>query len=263
MKAFYRRAIAYKNFGQYKESLADLNEILTIEPENKDALKEHQAVKALFEKDLLKNFEKQKKAKENEDKKSNEAKVTPKVAETKIASQPEFSKPKIQKIKDISGTPKKETPKASEPKKRAKIATETISKATEMASKEIGKDTIKIPNTSYGFEADVNSLKKDPEMLYSYISKLPPTTYSKIYKNIDIQADYLMLIFNTLSTYESDSDKILNILYHFSQAQNITMTMMFMDDTDRQVIEQLIEKAKGSTLENKDKLLEKIQNMIN
>lgn len=250
VKAYFRRAMAYKSFGQYKEALNDLSEILTLEPTNKNGKTEYTQVKKLFEEELNKQYAKQQK-KAQEQKPTPTPQPQPKVQETS-------GRPKIEEIKEpiISSTT------VPEPKKRVKIADETIEKAAKIAAKTIGTDKIKIPNTAYGFEADVNSLKKNPEELYNYISNLPPSTYSKIYKNIDIPADYLIAILDVINKFETDVDKILNMLYHFSMTQNITMTMMFFNNTDRELIEQLIEKASKSSIPNKDKLLEKARSMI-
>jgi len=225
VKSYYRRALSYKNFSQYKEALSDLQKILEIEPKNKDAIKEEKVVKKLFEDELYKQFQKK-----NKDKKVVEEVKAKPAAPT---NEEKKSKPKIEEITEpiiTSG----ET-KAPEPVKRVKIDSETIDKAAKIASKEIGKDKIRIPNTSYGFEADVNSLKKDEESLYNYISNIPPSTYSKIYKNIDIQADYLVMILKVLNKFETDMDRLLNVLYHFSMSQNITMTMMFFNDAERKL----------------------------
>ena len=245
--------MAYKSYGQYKESLADLNEMLAIEPTHQSAKKEYSEVKALFEQELTKEFEKKQKAAAKKATLKSNLEPTLKVSEVKEA------KPLIEEVKDgKTSSPQK----APEPKKRTKLTDESIEKAAKIAREEIGKDTVRIPNTSYGFEADINSLKKDPENLYSYISKIPPSTYLKIYKNMDIQADYLVLILDSINKFETDNDRILNILYYFAQTQNITMTMMFMNDEDKKIIEQLIDKANQSTLPNKDKMVKKAKSMI-
>jgi tetratricopeptide (TPR) repeat protein len=250
VKAFYRRAAAYKNYGQYKEALSDLSEVLAIEPANVNGKKDYTEVKKLYEDELTKKFEKEQKKVQNLKPKP-EPQAKPMVQET-------TAKPKIQEISNpiVSSKP------APEPKKRVKIDEKTIEKAVKIASSTIGKEKIRIPNTAYGFEADVNSLKKNDEELFSYISNLPPSTYSKIYKNIDIQADYLVIILDVFNKFETDNDKILNMLYHFSMTQNITMTMMFFNDKDRELIEELIVKATKSSIPNKDKLLEKARSMI-
>lgn len=250
VKAYYRRALAYKNYGQYKEALADLNQIIAFEPKNKDATKEITIVKKLFEDDLAKQYQKQ-----NKQSAPKTEAAKPKISE---ASQP--SRPKIQEIKEL--TPSQAAPKRQSPKKRVKIGSETIEKAAKIAAEHIGKDKIRLPNTSYGFEADINSLRKNEEDLYNYVSHIPPSTYSKIYKNMDIQADYLVAILTVLDKFEKDNDRILNILYHFSLTQNITMTMMFFNDSDRELIEGLLKKAEGATDPNKDKMLQKARSML-
>ena len=225
VKALYRRALAFKHFGQNKESLADLKKILEIEPKNKDAIREEKEVKKLFEEELYKQYNKQSKAKKSEDKQEANNK---KISEINSSESLNTTKPKIEEIKDPVSAIKEQV--KPETVKRKKVADETIENASKIAAKEIGKDKVRIPSTSYAFEADVNSLKKDSEGLYSYISNIPPSTYSKIYKSIDIQADYLVLILDAINKFESDNDKILNILYHFSMTQNITMTMMFFNE---------------------------------
>lgn len=237
--------------------MSDLKKVLAIEPNNKDAIREESEVKKLFENELKKQYNKQSKTKKTEETKPA---TTGKVTEIASSDSTSSSKPKVEEISTPAATAK---PAAKpEPVKRAKVGEETIEKAAKIAAREIGKDKVKIPSTSYAFEADVNSLKKDSERLYDYISNIPPSTYSKIYKNVDIQPDYLVLILEALNQYESDSDKILNILYHFSLAQNITMTMMFFNDKDRALIEQLIEKASHSSIPNKDGMLKKARSMI-
>ena len=195
MKAYFRRAMSYKTYGQYKEALADLNEIKAFEPKNKEASKEYDIVKTLFEEDLQKNFakqQKQAKAQAEKQAKQEAAKAQPKVQE--VSS----NKPMIEEIKDAK--PPTET-KAPEPTKRVKVDESTIKGAVKLASKEIGKETVRIPNTAYGFEADLNSLQKDENNLYNYLSKIPPSTYSKIYKKTDINVDFLVVILKSLNSY--------------------------------------------------------------
>ena len=143
-----------------------------------------------------------------------------------------------------------------------KIPDVTINKAAKIATKSIGKDAVRIPNTSYGFEADLNSLKRTEEELYAYISHIPPTLYSKFYKTTDINADFLMIILNSILKYETSSDKILDLLYNFSLTNNFSMTVMFFNDSDRQVFNTLLDKAKGADREGTDMLVKKIQQII-
>lgn len=258
VKAYYRRAYSYKQFGQYKESLADLKKILELEPTNKDAIREEKEVKKLFEDELVKQYNKQNKAKKADE---NKPVVSNKVTEISSTDSTSNQKPKVQEI-DTPTTSTHQQPAKPEPVKRAKVDDNTIENAVKIAAKEIGKDKVRIPSTSYAFEADINSLKKDSERLFDYVSNIPPSTYSKIYKNTDIQPDYLVLILEALNQFETDNDKILNILYHFSLAQNITMTMMFFNEKDRNLIEQLIEKASQSSIPNKEGMLKKARSMI-
>ena len=252
IKAYYRRALSYKNFGQYKESLSDLNEILSIEPGNKDAQKELKVVKKLFEKELEKQIKKQ----QQKQKKTTKEDIN--VQQSKISKEVKVSEVKESEVK----ASKVKVTNPMTQKKRVKIDDETINKAAKIASKKIGRDKIQIPKTSYSFEADLNSLRKNEEELYSYISQLPPTTYSKIYKELEIQYDFFILILNILNKFETDSDRILNILYNFSLTENITMTVMFFNDEDRKVIETLLDKSKEATVENKEEMLRKAMSMI-
>jgi tetratricopeptide (TPR) repeat protein len=250
VKAYYRRAMAYKSFGQYKESLSDLNAIIKIEPKNEDANVQIQVVKKLFEEELKKQFEKQNKA---------ATKPNPK-EEAKSSKPSQIERPKIEEITDPIS--KSTSAPKFEQKKKVKIDSAIISKAAELASKELGKDRFRVPSTSYSFEADLNSLKKTPSDLYAYLSHLPASTFSKVYKNIDIQADYMMMILSTLSEFETSSDRILEVLYNFSLAQNISMTMMFLSDTDTAMVKSLISKCEESTLADKSSLLEKVRGLV-
>jgi len=246
LKAYYRRALAYKNFGQNKEALADLEIVLDIEPKNTNGKKEHKIIKELYEKELTKQFEKS----------------------SKIGSTTEpKTKPKVEEVDSsyISRKAQNNSSKAAptpEPKKRVKYPNDTIEKAAKLAAENIGKEEVRIPSTSYGFEADVNSYKKNYEELYRYISAMPVSLFSKIYKNVDIQADYMIIILSALDKHETDNDKLLKILYDFSLTQNITMTTMFFNDSDRKLLENLLEKAASSSLDNKETLLKKAKSML-
>jgi len=46
---------------------------------------------------------------------------------------------------------------------------EIIAKATEVATKELGIDKHKVPKTATTFEQDFNSLKKKPDVVYTYL----------------------------------------------------------------------------------------------
>ncbi|CAI2382792.1 unnamed protein product [Moneuplotes crassus] len=262
VKAYYRRALAYKNFGQYKDSLSDLNKILEFESNNKDARKEQKVVKELYEKELKKQMEKQMKKQMGEmegKKKKEEKKATSK---TKV----EEVKSTGVKVKEISPeeaqAAKSKTSEPVQPKKKVKIDDEVINKAAELASKTIGKDKVRIPNTTYGFESDLNSLKKDPENLYNYISQIPPSVFSKLYKDCDINPDYLVLILNSVTTYEKNADKILELLYNFSKTSNFSMTVMFFTDEDRSLYSELVTKAEEATISSASEMLAAVKAVL-
>jgi len=248
VKAYYRRSVSYKNFGQYKDSITDLETILTFDPKNKDVEKELPIVKKLLEDDLKKQFDRINKS-------NSKNTSAPKASETNESKRPiieEITEP----IKPSTTT------QVPEPKKKIKISNDILEKAAKKASEEIGKNKIKVPKTSYAFEADINSLKKNETDLYAYISGIPVETYSNVYTKIDIQADYLVIILESMNKFEENNDRILEVLSNIADAQNISMTMMFMNDNDLALVKQLMEKAEQSTLANKEVLLTKAKSIL-
>jgi len=61
-----------------------------------------------------------------------------------------------------------------------------VSKATEIASKQLSSKIQKPPSTATGLETDFNSLKKDPAALYAYLINIGETCISQIFKGTEL-----------------------------------------------------------------------------
>jgi hypothetical protein len=92
---------------------------------------------------------------------------------------------------------------------------------------------------------DYNSLKKqgNTAKLYEYFSAIPSEKVEQIFKRNEVEADVLTGMLKAFSEHGlSDAKKIGNFLVSLSKAPSFDTTMMFAEDSDKEMI-QKIQKA--------------------
>ena len=77
-----------------------------------------------------------------------------------------------------------------------------------------------MPKTAAGFEHDYNSLKKDLSAFYLYLRNIPPSTFSQLFKSVEIPAEIFSAMLGVLSEKGVDEDVqwVANVLVELGRA---------------------------------------------
>ena len=136
---------------------------------------------------------------------------------------------------------------------------ETVEKAADRAATQASEQVLKsIPKTASGLEKDYNQIKKDTEQVYKYISNIPVDTIEKLYKSSELQSELLSGILLALGKHgfetKESATQTVNMLLGFSKADGFDMTLMFIDDKDKQQITSMIANNKKLKVDSKIQL---------
>ncbi|CAG8574620.1 15121_t:CDS:10 [Acaulospora morrowiae] len=136
------------------------------------------------------------------------------------------------------------------------------------------------PRTMIEFERDWNRYQSNDEELYNFIKVIPPDNYSTLFSEF-FGADHLSRIIvilkdffltrntNYKSKLSRDSvNDVYDILYHLSRVERFDIILMFLENKDRQVLEEmfrtLIETSKNQQNGDKQKLTNvSLQEVVN
>jgi hypothetical protein len=127
-------------------------------------------------------------------------------------------------------------PKAQEPQKNqesAKLKEKSIPVVTKVASKAPKQP----PKTAYEFEKSIKDL--DSRSMFEYLQIIPPDSFKKLFKE-SLTSSLLMNIVNTISNEflkEGKQRDAFIILKNLAQNPRFEMTVMFLDDNEKKVLE--------------------------
>jgi len=123
--------------------------------------------------------------------------------------------------------------------------------------------TIVVPQTAYGFESEYNSMKWDENLLHQFFREIPPENYLKLFKSSAIPPDIFSHIVKTLIEKEPSIDISIKIIFNLCKTQSIDLTLMMLDDAEKNLILKLVEKfEKESKLEDRENIAETIKWMV-
>lgn len=183
VKSYFRRGLARKHLNKLEEAIDDFQDVLTLEPGNKQAIEElreiskikesrkRQQEEKLIEKVEEKNIEK--KPKKIEEKKVKQK--LNKVEETKIEKKSEKTTQLLVNAKEMKE--EKMEQKIGSNKNRSNSTASILNISIPL---ELPKTP---PKTSYEFEAFWNSAKYDQKIKYAYIKLIPPESFPSLFKN--------------------------------------------------------------------------------
>lgn len=103
-----------------------------------------------------------------------------------------------------------------------------------------------MPKTAAGFEKDFNALKKDKKTLFEYLKHIPVATLETYFKKSEVPAEILSGILDTINNLSFSNDDDIkwaaSYLTTLAKAENFDMTLMFVEDADRNAIKQIVDK---------------------
>lgn len=224
-KALFRRQHSYQVKDRYFEAVQDLEKLVKIDPNNKQAKKE-----LIQAKTKLREQESQPKPKIQEVESSTETKESSETEEKPVKGQ-------------FSSATSAPTPAAgsSKPARTKMLDKETVEKAANLASDQATQQALKnIPKTAAGLEKDFNQLKRDSALLHQYLKQIPFNTLQKLYKTSEVSTEVLTGILGVLSQHgvsdATNCKHTCQFLSILAKAENFDMTLMFMEDREQKMI---------------------------
>ncbi|KAF7667560.1 hypothetical protein LDENG_00057240 [Lucifuga dentata] len=286
-KAFARRATARVALGKLEEAKQDFQEVLKVEPGNKQALNELQKIQIdLSSRGLLETPDsKQRRIIQPIDKpthlqstkplrridieevrgketapqvESAESKpsVQEVVKEAEDKSSPLSTSPsaKMMKIEETADVPSHSPNQAPASKQKTQPAQEEIvhhPEPSDRLSSTVTEVLPPPPTNSFQLETDLRKIGNQPDAVYRYMRQIKPDTYSKIFHN-SLEPDILSQILRTLQAFYIKNEAptvILEILGSLASVKRFDMAVMFMSSSEKKVLKELFDFLHQSDLE--------------
>eukprot|EP01117_Protostelium_nocturnum_P013778 TRINITY_DN5182_c0_g1_i1.p1 TRINITY_DN5182_c0_g1~~TRINITY_DN5182_c0_g1_i1.p1 ORF type:complete len:449 (-),score=151.58 TRINITY_DN5182_c0_g1_i1:30-1376(-) len=239
-KAFARRGTARLSMKRYYEAIDDFQEVLTLEPGNKEAIGE------LAKIDKIVSSLPQPTNKVAPPPNTNQPTISPRkkiVIEEVGEAVPKEEKEKVI-IKEVAPTPnQKQTETVAQEKTKKEVSKPSSAPRVFSFQVPVPKES---PNTSYEFESVWNSIKSEEASFYSYMKMIPPSSYPKIFKNA-MNYDIFISIIKLLDRQflkQDDLPLVGEVLVHLSAINRFEMNVRFLTKEDKQVVNQLLERIK-------------------
>lgn len=220
-KALFRRSHAYKVKQRYVEAAQDLEQLVKVDPKNKQAKKELIEAKT--------------KAREQEDQ------PTPKIQEVSSGQNADAEATPEEEVTKGKFSTASAAPEPAKPKRTKMLDKETVDKAATLASDQATQLALKnIPKTAAGLEKDFNQLKRDSELVHQYIKQIPPKTVEQLYKTTEVPSELLAGLLAALAAHgladKAACKHTCQFLTSLAKADNFEMTLMFMEDREQKLM---------------------------
>ncbi|XP_048463595.1 RNA polymerase II-associated protein 3 isoform X2 [Rhincodon typus] len=132
----------------------------------------------------------------------------------------------------------------------------TVEKSAEMKKVEVPLFSHSVivpqaPANAFQLEADLRKLKNYPEMLYKYIKQIEPSLYTQLFQKSlepDILNHILRIFHDSYIRFEEPS-LILDVLRNLANVKRFDMAVMFMSESERQVVKDLFDHLQKSGVE--------------
>ncbi|KAK9975495.1 hypothetical protein ABG768_020751 [Culter alburnus] len=227
-KAFARRATARAALGRIREAKEDFEQVLKLEPGNKQAINEIEKLTAEMNTsglmDPVENTQRRTIQPINKPEHLRSTKplrrmdiqeITPSVEPHAVTSSPH---PKIQKIEEISGAPSR--------------------------TSSAGPESIPPPpSSSFQLEADLRKISRHPQSTYRYLKQISPDAYPKIFQN-SLEPDVLNLMLKTFHSFyiqHEDASLLLAVLRSLASVRRFDMAVMFMSPAEKKMLQELFD----------------------
>uniref|UniRef100_A0A3Q1HJB0 RNA polymerase II-associated protein 3 n=1 Tax=Anabas testudineus TaxID=64144 RepID=A0A3Q1HJB0_ANATE len=249
-KVFARRATARVALGKLEEAKQDFQEVLKLEPGNKQALNELQKfqIKPLRRIDIEEvSGEVMVPAVESCGSKSfvKEAVIEAEDRSSPLSTSPSAKMIKIEEIADAPSLPasrqtkqpvQKDSPHPSEPSAKPYSTP---------------SDLPPPPTNSFQLESDLRKIGNQPEVIYRFLRQIEPDAYVKIFHN-SLEPDMLNQILRTLHEFYMKNEEpsvTLQILSSLASVRRFDMAVMFMSSPEKKVLKELFDFLHQAELE--------------
>ncbi|XP_052410776.1 RNA polymerase II-associated protein 3 isoform X16 [Carassius gibelio] len=242
-KAFARRATARAAQGRTREATDDFQQVLKLEPGNKQAMSEIQKLSEdMRSRGLLAPEEnKQRRSIQHIHKPEHLRSTKPlrriEIQEVGGEISPSTSSPlhKTQKTEEISDAPvsqKTEISDAPVSQKTAEVS--DVSRAD--------AEAIPPPSNSFQLEADLRKIRRYPQSTYRYLKQISPDAYLKIFQN-SLEPDVLNHILRSFhSCFQAeDASLLLSVLRSLASVRRFDMSVMFMSSAEKKILQELFD----------------------
>ncbi|XP_030640104.1 RNA polymerase II-associated protein 3 [Chanos chanos] len=234
-KAFARRGTARTALGKYTDAKEDFEQVLKLEPGNKQALAElKKVVMEMTARGLL----------------------SPEECVHRRTVQPVDKPPHLRSTKPLrrveieevggevalsDGPTHKEEKMKGQPER---VLTSSNSTEPEVVPP--------VPTNSFQLEADLRKLGNRSELTYKYLKQITPEAYPKIFQN-SLEPDilnHILRIFQSFYIKHEDPSLILEILRNLASVKRFDMAVMFMSSAEKKVLHELFECVRHAGLED-------------
>ncbi|KAG7496750.1 RNA polymerase II-associated protein 3 [Solea senegalensis] len=286
-KAFARRGTARVALGKLEEAKQDFQEVLKLEPGNKQASNELQKLQIMCPSGLLQTEDNSpRRTVEPIDKPTHLRSTKPlrridieevsgeatvpeeeesagsKSVVRNVMKEPEDeeSSPlstspsaKMMKIEEISDTPSLTSDqlpasRPTEPPVQMETAHPPDTKTNPSSTP---TDLPPPPASSFQLETDLRKIRQQPEMIYRYLKQINPAAYAKIFQN-SLEPDILNQILKTLQEFYIKNEAAavtLEILSSLVNVKRFDMAVMFMSSAEKKVLKELFDFLHQAELE--------------
>lgn len=165
------------------------------------------------------------------------------VKEVEEASSPLSTSPsaKMIKIEELSEVPSQASEKQPKQPEQAETVHPPPEPSTEPSS--AGTDLPPPPTNSFQLEADLRRIGNQPETVYRYLKQIKSEAYAKIFHN-SLEPDILSLILRTLHDFYIKNEEpavILETLRSLASVRRFDMAVMFMSSPEKKVLKELFD----------------------
>ncbi|XP_052410771.1 RNA polymerase II-associated protein 3 isoform X14 [Carassius gibelio] len=253
-KAFARRATARAAQGRTREATDDFQQVLKLEPGNKQAMSEIQKLSEdMRSRGLLAPEEnKQRRSIQHIHKPEHLRSTKPlrriEIQEVGGEISPSTSSPlhKTQKTEEISDAPVSQKTEISDApvSQKTEISDAPVSQKTEEVSdvSRADAEAIPPPSNSFQLEADLRKIRRYPQSTYRYLKQISPDAYLKIFQN-SLEPDVLNHILRSFhSCFQAeDASLLLSVLRSLASVRRFDMSVMFMSSAEKKILQELFD----------------------
>lgn len=111
-----------------------------------------------------------------------------------------------------------------------------------------------VPRTSHQFSQDWQKLSHDQPRVVEYLKAVPLS----FFRGVDLEAEILVDLMSSLQWDDFSPKESISYLSALAQSDGFSVNMMFLDDSQKKVVYQLLEKCKNEETKPAD-LLERIK----
>lgn len=249
-KAFARRATARAALGRVREAKEDFEQVLKLEPGNKQATSEIEKLSAEMRSSGLLAPEENKQRRIQPVNKPEHLRSTKPLrridiqevgGEISSSTSAVTSSPhhKIQKIEEII---------SDAPLSSGNTANVLCFRTPEDSSPE-AESIPPPPSSSFQLEADLRKISRQPQSTYRYLKQISPDAYLKIFQN-SLEPDVLNHILKTFhsSFQREDACLLLAVLRSLASVRRFDMAVMFMSSAEKKILQELFDWIRSANL---------------